>query len=198
MFKKLCAGALGALLVLGPLVDTYGAEPELMDAPSLPLGTKRLPASAEECEVWRADFHSSQSMQTHDEAGWVADMHPGVIFNVGTEDAIRGLDEVRKVWPSMSGMRRSVVRWRPGLVMIGGDPRVAVSNGPYFFHGRKDGVDKFSVGLYQTVWVKDAGVWRILFDGDASTERDVEDRAAADAWAAEQPMSDCDLAPTKR
>ena len=82
--------------------------------------------------------------------------------------------------------------------MIGGDPRVAVSNGPYFFHERKDGVDHFTVGTYQTVWVKDVGVWRILFDGDASTEEEVKDRPAADAWAAEQPMSDCDQAPTKR
>ena len=84
MFNKLCAGA---LLLLVPLLDAYAVEPEFMDAPPLPLATKRLPASAEECEVWRADFHSSQSMQTHDEAGWVADMHPGVIFNVGTKDA---------------------------------------------------------------------------------------------------------------
>jgi hypothetical protein len=43
------------------------------------------------------------------------------------------------------------------------------------------------------VWLRDAkdGTWRVLFDAGASTPLKVADRAAADAWVAEQPMNDC-------
>jgi hypothetical protein len=116
------------------------------------------------------------------------------LFNVGTAEALRGRDEVMKIWPGLSGLKSSVLRWRPGTVMIGGDPKIAVSLGPYVFQSRKEGADRFEVGLYQTVWVRehDKGAWRVLFDGDASTAEQVSDRAAADAWVADQAMSDCD------
>ena len=57
----------------------------------------------------------------------------------------------------------------------------------------RDGVAAFSVGFYQTVWVRDAkdGTWRVLFDAGASTPMKVADRAAAEAWVAEQVMADC-------
>ena len=47
--------------------------------------------------------------------------------------------------------------------------------------------------MYQTVWVRDGrdGVWRVLFDGSATTGQPVDDRAAADRWVEDQPMSDC-------
>ncbi len=43
------------------------------------------------------------------------------------------------------------------------------------------------------IWVRDAreGVWRVLFDGSATTGQPVDDRAAADRWVEDQPMSDC-------
>ena len=57
----------------------------------------------------------------------------------------------------------------------------------------KDGVAAWRVGMFQTVWVRDPkdGVWRVLFDGSATTGQNVDDRAAADRWVEEQPMSDC-------
>ncbi len=47
--------------------------------------------------------------------------------------------------------------------------------------------------MFQTVWVRDPkdAVWRVLFDGSATTGESVDDRAAADRWVEEQPMSDC-------
>ena len=55
------------------------------------------------------------------------------------------------------------------------------------------GAPIYRVGMYQTVWVRDGrdGVWRILFDGSATTGQPMADRAAAERWVEEQAMSDC-------
>ncbi len=89
-----------------------------------------------------------------------------------------------------------VLRWRPGIVNIGGDPRVAFSRGPYILQTAKDGHIAVSVGFYQTVWVRDAdNTWRVLFDGGASNLIRMDDRAAAVTWVKAQAMSDCAGAP---
>ena|ERR1019366_7093028 len=197
MPKRFATAALAVVVMLGTRAIAAGSE--LADASALPLAMKRLPASTEECVVWRRERSFAHSVEAHDENAWASHLHPGVIFNVGTADADRGRDEVVKVWLGISGRKNVVLRWRPGVVMIGGDPNIAVSLGPYVFQGRKEGVDKFEVGFYQTVWVRQEndGVWRVLFDGDASTAMQVADRAAADAWVAAQAMSDCDEASAK-
>jgi len=184
----------GFAVVVLLAMRAVAAGAELADASALPLATKRLPASAEECIVWRRERSFAHSVEAHDEKAWASHLHPGAIFNVGTAEALRGRDDVIKIWPGLSGLKSSVLRWRPGTVMIGGDPKIAVSLGPYVFQSRKEGADRFEVGLYQTVWVRehDKGAWRVLFDGDASTAEQVSDRAAADAWVADQAMSDCD------
>ena len=192
MSTKNVAAMLGAILLLGAPALAIGQE--YFGAAALPLASKRLPASAEECAVWGRERSFAASVVSHDKDAWISHLHPGVIFDVTSgADAMRGLDAVTKAWPGLSGTKNFVVRWRPGVVMIGGDPNTAVSVGPYVFQGRKGGVEKVSVGFFQTIWVRDSkdGVWRVLFDGDASTEIPVADRAAADAWVAEQDMSDC-------
>lgn len=189
--SRMTATAATIVVLLGTLPPAIGQE--FSNAAALPLGTKRLPASADECSVWRRERSFAQSVVSHDKDAWASHLHPGVVFNVGPEPD-RGRDEVVKIWPGISGTKNFVLRWRPGVVVIGGDPKLAVSLGPYVFQGRKNGVENVKVGLYQTVWVRDAndGIWRVMFDGDASTDIPVADRAAADAWVAAQPMSDCD------
>jgi hypothetical protein len=195
MPKRFVVVALAVVVVLlGTRASAAGSE--LYDAAALPLAVKRLPASTEECAVWRRERSFAHSVEAHDENAWASHLHPGVIFGAGTADADRGRDQVLKLWPDLSGRKNFVLRWRPGIVMIGGEPRIAVSLGPYVFQDRRKGVDRFEVGLYQTVWVREEndGIWRVLFDGDASTSMQVADRAAADAWVAAQAMSDCDEA----
>ena len=86
-----------------------------------------------------------------------------------------------------------MLRWRPGFVHIGGDPAIALSRGPWILQSERGGVPTVCVGFYQTVWVRDAkdGVWRVLYDGLASTPLKVADRAAAEKWVVEQAMADC-------
>ncbi|MDQ2733743.1 MAG: hypothetical protein M3Y55_01855, partial [Pseudomonadota bacterium] len=132
-------------------------------------------------------------VEAHDAVAWAAHLHAGAIFNAGTADADRGRDEVMKSWAGIVEGKSLVLRWRPGIVMIGGNPDVAVSRGPYILQTAKDGVAAFTVGFYQTIWLRDPSdaIWRVLFDGGASTPIKVADRAAAETWVAAQAMSDC-------
>ncbi|MDQ2926825.1 MAG: hypothetical protein M3R22_01470 [Pseudomonadota bacterium] len=189
--RKAAAAALAFAAAMASQV--FAADQAGVDATALPFATERLSASADECAVWRRERSFAQSVEAHDAAAWAAHLHAGAIFNAGTADADRGRDEVMKSWAGIVEGKSLVLRWRPGIVMIGGDPNVAVSRGPYILQTTKDRAAAFTVGFYQTIWVRDASdaIWRVLFDGGASTPTKVADRAAADTWVAAQTMSDC-------
>ncbi len=168
------------------------ALPAHADETTLPLAAQRLPATSEECVVWRRERSFAQSVEAHDAAAFAAHLHPGAIFNAGTYEADRGREQVSRSWAPLVEGKTIVLRWRAGIVNIGGDPRVAFSRGPYILQTTKDGRVIDSVGFYQTIWVRDAdGTWRVLFDAGASTLTRVEDRAAAETWVKAQAMSDC-------
>ena len=195
MYKAM-RGIAFTIAILG--LRAMAAEASLADAPALPLASKRIPASAEECVVWNRERSFAHSVEAHDEEAWVSHLDRGAVFNVGPEPD-RGIEAIRTNWPSISGGENSVLRWRPGIVNISSNMLAAVSLGPYIFQDRKGGVDRFEVGLYQTIWVREGvdRVWRVLFDGDASTTIEVADRAAADAWVIKQPVSACDESASK-
>ena len=164
-----------------------------IDASPLPLATKRLPASADECVVWKRELSFARSVEAHDRGAFESFLHAGTVFNAGTADADKGLDTVVKDWAEIVDGRSIALRWRPGIVHIGGEPGIAVSRGTFILQRMQAGVPVFRVGMFQTVWVRDArdGVWRVLFDGSATTSLPMDDRAAADHWVEDQAMSDC-------
>ena len=163
------------------------------DSTALPPAEKRQAASADECAVWRRERSFARSVEAHDRRAFEEHLHPGTVFNAGAPEAERGKAAVGESWSDIIEGRKLVLRWRPGLVHIGGDPRIALSRGPWILQGWRDGVPALSVGFYQTIWLRDAndGVWRVLYDGPASTPQKVADRAAAEKWVVEQPMADC-------
>ena len=173
-----------------------GPVPAAADETTLPLATRVLPASADECAVWRGERAFAKSVEMHDATAFATFLQAGAVFNAGTFEADRGREQVAKSWVPLLEGKNIVLRWRPGIVDIGGDPRVAFSRGPYILQTSKDGRIAVSVGFYQTVWVRDAdNAWRVLFDGGASNLTKVDDRAAAETWVRAQPMSDCAGAP---
>jgi ketosteroid isomerase-like protein len=174
----------------------FGSVAAATDDTGLPLAARALPASAEECAVWRRERAFAQSVEAHDATAFAGFLQPGAIFNAGTLEADRGREQVAKSWVPLVEGKSVVLRWRPGIVNIGGDPRVAFSRGPYILQTAKDGRIVVSVGFYQTVWVREAdNTWRVLFDGGASDLTKVTDRAAAETWVKAQAMSDCAGAP---
>ena len=159
----------------------------------LPLASKRVPASADECAVWRREQSFARTVERHDAGAFAEHLHPGTIFDAGRAEADRGRDAVAASWAPIVAGTTIALRWRPGIVQIGGEPGVAVSRGPFILQRKQGGADVFRVGFYQTVWLRDArdGVWRVLYDGSASTAQAMESRAAAERWVEEQAMSDC-------
>lgn len=181
-----CVAALG-------LASSAAAQVAAIDAKPLPLATKRIAASSDECAVWRRELAFSRSVEAHDVRAFQSFLHPGTVFQAGTADADRGSDDVTKEWTEIIDGRTIALRWRPGIVQIGGEPTIAVSRGPYILQRVQAGMPVYRVGMYQTIWVRDGpdGTWRVLFDGSATTGQAIDDRAAADRWVEEQAMSDC-------
>ncbi|MEO5843819.1 MAG: DUF4440 domain-containing protein [Caldimonas sp.] len=184
---------LAALLSVLCLAGTADAQVMAIDARPLPMAAKRTPASADECAVWRRELAFARSIESHDARAFESYLHAGTVFNAGTVEADRGRDTVLKEWAEIVDGKTIALRWRPGIVQIGGEATIAISRGPYILQRVKDGAPIYRVGMFQTIWVRDArdGVWRVLFDGSATTGQPVDDRAAADRWVAEQQMSDC-------
>ena len=181
--------ALAAAAVCGAAL----AQDAPIDAKPLPLATKRVPASAEECAVWKREQSFARSVESHDARAFASFLHAGTVFNAGTSDADRGRDAVAQSWVEIVDGKTIALRWRPGIVQIGGEPQIAVSRGPYILQRVQAGAPVVRVGMYQTVWVRDArdGVWRVLFDGSATSSQPMASRAAAERWVEEQAMSDC-------
>ncbi len=186
---RAAAAALGVASLLAPAC----AQTPPIDAAPLPFADKRLPASAEECAVWKRELAFARSVEAHDDSAFAAFLHPGTVFAAGTPEAERGRDAIVKSWAEIVDGRTIALRWRPGIVAIGGEPAIAVSRGTFILQRMAGGVPSFRVGMFQTVWVRDAkdGVWRVLFDGSATTSEPMKDRAAAERWVMDQPMSDC-------
>ena len=189
MTRRFAWASLAALCVAGAASAQVG----VIDARPLPLATKRIIASSDECAVWRREQAFARSVEAHDARAFGSFLHAGTVFNAGTADADRGSDEVAKSWAEIVEGRTIALRWRPGIVQIGGEPAIAISRGPYILQRLQAGATVYRVGMYQTVWVRDGrdGVWRILFDGSATTGQPMEDRVTAERWVEEQAMSDC-------
>ena len=173
---------------------TLDAHAQSIDVEPLPLAATRLPASAGECALWRRERDFARTVERHDLAAFAAYLHPGAVFNAGSADAARGVGAVTDSWRAIVEGKTIALRWRPGIVQIGGEPGIALSRGPYVLQRlQESGAASYRVGLFQTVWLRDAGdgVWRVLFDGSATNPQPVEDRGAADRWVEAQAMSDC-------
>ena len=171
--SRLCASA---VLGLASLLAPAGAQTAQIDAGPLPFADKRLPASADECTVWKRELAFARSVEAHDADAFAVFLHPGAIFNAGTPDAERGRDQIVRSW---------------GEVVDG--RTIALSRGTFILQRLEGGVPSFRVGMFQTVWVRDAKdrARRVLFDGSVTTPQPMKDRAAADRWVMDRPMSDC-------
>ncbi len=150
--------------------------------------------SARECIVWKREQSFARSVETHDARAFAAHVHPDAVFNAGSAEAEHGREAIVRSWAGLIEGRELVLRWRPGVVNIGGDPDIALSRGPYVLEDRRAGAPAlFRVGLFQSIWVRDheSGDWRVLFDGSASASMSVESAEAARQYVAANSPPDC-------
>jgi hypothetical protein len=156
--------------------------------------TLKVEHTARECAVWQREASFARSVERHDTAAFAEHVHMGAVFNAGDVAADRGRDAIVRGWAGIIAGEPLVLRWRPGIVQIGGDPDIALSKGPYILEDlRPDATSHWRVGEFQSVWVRDrtSGVWRVLFDAGTGPPRAVEDLEAARRYTAAHSPLDC-------
>jgi len=150
--------------------------------------------SVAECTVWRRELSFAKSVEMHDAKAFAAHLHPGAVFNAGSRSPLRGGDTVAQAWAGIVEGKEFILRWRPGVVAIGGDPNIALSRGPSFSETpAADPKERYKVGFFQSVWVRDAasGEWRVLFDRADGPPRIVASADEGRAHLVAQSSDEC-------
>ena len=150
--------------------------------------------SAAECAVWRRELSFARSVEVHDAKAFAAHLHPGAVFNAGSRSPLRGSEAVTQAWAGIVEGKEFILRWRPGVVAIGGDPHIALSRGPSFSETPgADPKERYKVGFFQSVWVRDAasGEWLVLFDRADGPPRVVATADEGRAHLAAQSGDEC-------
>lgn len=144
------------------------------------------PMSAEECAVWARELSFAQSVEHHDAMAFAEHVHPGAVFLGGAP--LRGREAVVKGWAEIVAGSGTRLHWHPREVAIGGDPRLAVSRGPYWIEDTSpQAKHRYLVGTFTSFWAKDAdGVWRVMFDAGSGV-RPAADKAEVDRVMASAP-----------
>src|SRR5260370_30742999 len=75
---------------------------------------------ANECAVWRRELSFAQSVEKHDAKAFAAHLHPGAIFNAGTNSPARGSEAVKAARAPLIERKELIPRRHPDLVNIGG------------------------------------------------------------------------------
>jgi ketosteroid isomerase-like protein len=135
------------------------------DAPPAPPAPPPPKMSAAECEVWNRERSFARSVDEHDTAAFTAHLHPQAVFFGGPGQIVRGSEEVTKGWAGIiSG--EVPLHWYPRQVVIGGDPDIAHSTGPYWSEDtRPEAKARYVVGQFISIWRKVDGRWVVLYDG---------------------------------
>ena len=187
---QVAVGALGCLAALVPAAA--GAQSSAAAASTAPLPP--VVHSAAECTVWRRELSFAKSVETHDAKGFAAHLHPGAVFNAGSRSPLRGSEAVVQAWAPIVEGKEFMLRWRPGVVAIGGDPNIALSRGPSFSESPgADPKERYKVGFYQSVWVRDpaSGEWGVLFDRPDGPQRAVATADEGRAHLTAQSSEEC-------
>lgn len=146
--------------------------------------------SAAECEVWTRERSFAQSVADHDAAAFAEHLHPGAVF-IGGPQPLRGAKAVAEGWAPLVAGEKVRLRWHPEQVVIGGDPDVALSMGPYWLEDPRPGADpRYRSGRFISTWKRDAdGTWHVLFDGGGGSEAKPASEAEIAALQAALPAT---------
>ncbi len=87
-------------------------------------------------------------------------------------DVRRGVDEVAAAWAPFFAADGPTIRWRPGVVEVLEDGRLALSRGPYRVTAKNaEGETVEYWGTFNSVWrLNEDGEWRVVFDAGSPAE----------------------------
>jgi ketosteroid isomerase-like protein len=98
-------------------------------------------------------------------------------------DVRRGPDEITEGWSVYGADEGPTLKWRPQIVEVLKDGKLALSRGPYkYTQKNEDGEDVDYWGTFNSIWrLQDDGSWKVVFDaGSPAAEPTDEQRALID------------------
>ena len=139
-------------------------------------------------EVRCAEIGFAKALKARDRERVRAVLDPETRF-VGTGVA-RGPDEVLESWAPFFEAGGPELVWRPQIVEVVDDGRLALSRGPYRIRATaEDGSATEAWGTFNSVWRRNEdGRWRVVFDAGSQPIETPTDEARA---LIEQPKDDC-------
>lgn len=134
-------------------------------------------------EVICAETGFSRAAEARDKEAFLSYVDPDARFVTGR--IARGRQEVGEAWAAVFQPDGPQMRWRPAVVEVTADGKLAISRGPYrSIQTGDDGEIIETWGTYISTWRRNTdGRWQVLFDsgGDAGKTPTDEDRAALSA-----------------
>ncbi len=87
-------------------------------------------------------------------------------------DVRRGVDEITAAWAPFFAADGPAIRWRPSVVEVLENGRLALSRGPYRVIAKNaEGETAEYWGTFNSVWrLNDDGIWRVVFDAGSPAE----------------------------
>lgn len=156
------------------------------------------PMTADECVAWTRERSFAQAVERHDAGAFAAHLHEGAVFIGGGGRVARGRAAVTTAWAAIIAGTNGVLYWHPRQVLIGGDPDVALSRGPYWLRNPDPQASQpWLLGQFISTWVRAAdGQWYVLFDGGGGNEPRPASDEEITALRAALP-AECPLAPAR-
>ena len=169
------AGACGAALAQDAVIDAEAA------CRSPPSALPRAPTSAQSGAASRASRRSVEAPRRARLRVASARRH---VFNAGAAEADRGRDAVVQSWAEIVEGRTIACAGAPGIVQIGGEPTIALRAVPTSCSActRRAGLPRRHVPDGVDARRAGDGVWRVLFDGSASTPQPMDRPRSGRAW----------------
>lgn len=128
-------------------------------------------------EVVCAETGFSRAAEARDRDRFLSFVDPDARFVAGR--VARGRAEIGEAWAAVLEPGGPAMRWRPAVVEVSADGRLALSRGPYrAISADSDGKRVETWGYFNSTWRKNAeGRWLVVFDsgGDAGMTPTDED-----------------------
>ena len=93
----------------------------------------------------------------------------------------RGPEEVGEGWSTFMTDTGPRIKWRPQIVEVLEDGKLALSRGPYrYTEANEEGVDVDYWGTFNSIWrLNDDGEWRVVFDAGSPAAQPPADEVKA-------------------
>jgi ketosteroid isomerase-like protein len=176
-----------ASLILALAATAAGAA----EPPAAPEAAVTAGMNPAECAVWAREASFAASVAAHDSAAFRTHLHAEAVFIGGRGELTRGAAAITTAWQSIIDGEKIMLGWHPEVVTIAGDPRIALSRGPYWMQlPQPDGESKYLIGQFISTWVQGAdGEWQVLFDGGGGNQPQPASAAEVAALQASLPES---------